>query len=76
VFAGLKTSLTLALIGAIVAEFEGAEQGLAVLLKSYSFQFQMGLVYAVLIILSVLGIVLYGLIELIERRVVFWKGER
>jgi hypothetical protein len=24
----------------------------------------------------VLGIVLYGLIELIERRVVFWKGER
>jgi len=47
-----------------------------VLLKSYSFQFQMGLVYAVLIILSVLGIVLYGLIELIERRVVFWKGER
>ena len=76
IFAGLKTSLTLALIGAIVAEFEGAEQGLAVLLKSYSFQFQMGLVYAVLIILSVLGIVLYGLIELIERRVVFWKGER
>jgi NitT/TauT family transport system permease protein len=73
VFAGLKTSLTLALIGAVVAEFEGAESGLAVLLKSYSFQFQMGLVYAVLLILSLLGLVLYGLIELVERRVCFWK---
>jgi len=75
VFAGLKTSLTLSLIGAIVAEFEGAEFGLAVLLKSYSFQFQMGLVYAVLLILSALGLVMYGLIELIERRVCFWRGE-
>jgi NitT/TauT family transport system permease protein len=76
VFAGLKTSLTLSLIGAIVAEFEGAEFGLAVLLKSYSFQFQMGLVYAVLLILSALGLVMYGLIEFIERRVCFWRGER
>jgi NitT/TauT family transport system permease protein len=75
VFAGLKTSLTLALIGAIVAEFEGAEFGLAVLLKSYSFQFQMGRVYAVLLILSVLGIAMYGVIELVERRVCFWKDD-
>ena len=75
VFAGLKTSLTLALIGAIVAEFEGAEYGLAVLLKSYSFQFRMGRVYAVLLILSALGIAMYGLIELLERRVCFWKSQ-
>jgi NitT/TauT family transport system permease protein len=76
VFAGLKTSLTLALIGSIVAEFEGAEFGLAVLIKSYSFQFQMGRVYAVLLILSLLGVAMYGLIELIERRVVFWTAEQ
>jgi NitT/TauT family transport system permease protein len=75
VFAGLKTSLTLALIGAIVAEFEGAEYGLAVLLKSYSFQFRMGRVYAVLLILSALGIAMYGLIELLERRVCFWRSQ-
>jgi NitT/TauT family transport system permease protein len=75
VFAGLKTSLTLALIGAIVAEFEGAEFGLAVLIKSYSFQFQMGRVYAVLLILSVLGIGMYLAIELLERRVCFWRYE-
>jgi NitT/TauT family transport system permease protein len=75
VFAGLKTSLTLALIGAIVAEFEGAEYGLAVLLKSYSYQFRMGEVYAVLIILSVLGIAMYGLIELLERRICFWRRQ-
>jgi NitT/TauT family transport system permease protein len=75
VFAGLKTSLTLALIGAIVAEFEGAEYGLAVLLKSYSYQFRMGEVYAVLLILSVLGIAMYGLIELLERRICFWRRQ-
>jgi NitT/TauT family transport system permease protein len=73
VFAGLKTSLTLALIGAIVAEFEGAKLGLAVLIKSYSFQFKMPLVFAVLIILAVVGLVLYGLMEFLERRIIFWK---
>lgn len=73
VFAGLKTSLTLALIGAIVAEFEGAERGLAVLIKSFSYQFQMPQVFAVLFVLGVLGLVLYGLMEYLERRIVYWN---
>lgn len=73
VFAGLKTSLTLALIGAIVAEFEGAEQGLAVLIKSFSYQFQMPRVFAVLIVLGALGLLLYGLMEYLERRIVYWN---
>lgn len=73
VFAGLKTSLTLALIGAIVAEFEGAERGLAVLIKSFSYQFRMPQVFAVLFVLGVVGLLLYGLMEYLERRIVFWQ---
>jgi NitT/TauT family transport system permease protein len=73
VFAGLKTSLTLALIGAIVAEFEGAQRGLAVLIKSFSYQFKMPQVFAVLFVLGALGLLLYGLMEYLERRIVYWN---
>lgn len=73
IFAGIKTAMTLALIGAIVAEFVGAREGLAVLIDTYSFQFRMDAVYAVLVILAFIGLVLYGLVEYIDRRVVFWR---
>jgi NitT/TauT family transport system permease protein len=75
IFAGIKTSMTLALIGAIVAEFVGARKGLAVLIDSYSFQFRMSSVYAVLIILSFIGLVLYGLVEYADKRIVYWRED-
>lgn len=75
IFAGLKTSMTLALIGAIVAEFVGARKGLAVLIDTFSFQFQIDSVYAVLILLGVIGLLLYGLVELADRRIVFWRED-
>lgn len=75
IFAGIKTSMTLALIGAIVAEFVGARNGLAVLIDTYSFQFRMDSVYAVLIVLSFIGIVLYGIVEYADKRIVFWRED-
>lgn len=75
IFAGIKTSMTLALIGAIVAEFVGAKKGLAVLLDTYSFQFKMDSVYAVLLVLAVIGLVLYGLVEYADKRIVFWQED-
>ncbi|MGH9245263.1 MAG: ABC transporter permease [Acidimicrobiales bacterium] len=73
IFAGLKTSMTLALIGAIVAEFVGARKGLAVLIDTFSFQFRMDSVYAVLIVLGAVGLLLYGVVEYADRRIVFWR---
>lgn len=75
IFAGLKTSMTLALIGAIVAEFVGARAGLAVLVDAFSFQFKIDSVYAVLILLGAMGLLLFGLVEYIDRKIVFWHQD-
>lgn len=74
VFAGIKTAVTLALIGAIVAEFVGASEGMGVLIKTFNFQLQVAEGFAVIIALAIVGLVLYGITELIENKLVFWRG--
>lgn len=74
-FAGVKTALTLALLGAIVAEFVGASEGLGVLIKELNFQLEVAMGFAVVIFLAVIGLILYGLIELIERRIITWARD-
>lgn len=73
IFAGVKTSLTLALVGAIVGEFVGARSGLGFLLASYSYQLQVDRVWAITLILALLGIILFLAIEWVDKRVVFWS---
>jgi len=75
-FAGLKYGLTLALVGAIVAEFVGGSEGLGVLIKTFNFQLEVNLGFAVVLVLLMFGLALWGLMTLIERTVVFWKGHR
>jgi len=72
-FAGIKTALTLALLGAIVGEFVGAAEGLGVLVKEFNFQLEVAKGFAVVIFLALIGLVLYGLIELVEKRLITWK---
>lgn len=74
VFAGIKTAMTLALIGAIVAEFVGASEGMGVLIKTFNFQLQVAEGFAVIIALAIIGLILYGITELIENKLVFWRG--
>jgi len=73
IFAGLKTSLTLALIGALVAEFVTAKDGLGTLIITFSFELKVYLVFAVIVVVSVLGLALYGIMEYFDRKVVFWR---
>lgn len=73
IFAGLKTGLTLALVGALVAEFFGASAGLGVLLESFTYQFQVPMVWAVTAVLAALGVTLFMIVEVIHRKVVFWE---
>ncbi|MGH2945399.1 MAG: ABC transporter permease [Solirubrobacteraceae bacterium] len=74
IFAGIKTAMTLALIGAIVAEFVGGSEGMGVLIKTFNFQLDVAEGFAVIVALSMIGLVLYGITELIENKVVFWRG--
>ncbi|MFD1212919.1 ABC transporter permease [Arthrobacter sp. GCM10027362] len=65
-FAGLRIAITLAVIGAVVAEFAGAQNGLGYLIQFASTQLDTPLMFAALILVSVLGLVLYYAMSLAE----------
>jgi NitT/TauT family transport system permease protein len=73
-FASLKVAIALAMIGAVVGEFVGASEGLGVLIRQLSFQLEIAASFAVLIVLSLLGLVFYGATSLLEAKVVYWRG--
>ena len=76
ILAGIKTAMSLALIGAIVSELIGAREGLGFLIQFYSFRFRMDMVFALLVVLALVGLALYWAIEWVDRRLVFWRGSR
>ncbi|MGE0214320.1 ABC transporter permease [Mycolicibacterium sp.] len=73
-FAGLKTAMTLALIGAIVAEFVGASEGMGVLISTFNFQLDVASAFAVIIALMFAGLALYAVVDIADRRLVFWRS--
>lgn len=72
IFSGLKVAITLAVIGAIVAEFIGADTGLGYLILTNSGALKTSVVFFVLVILSLLGIALFYLVEAVERAACPW----
>ena len=72
IFVGLDVAIVLSVIGAIVGEFVGAQAGLGYLILQKNFNMDMAGVFAILIILSVMGIGLHMMVAAIQKRVVFW----
>jgi len=72
IFAGLEIAMIFALIGAIVAEFVGAQAGLGMLMQSMNFTMDVAGQFSILLILSLLGLALNSCIVLIRNRVLFW----
>jgi len=70
--AGLKVAITFSVIGAIVGEFAGASAGLGYMIQFASTQLDTPLVFAALVVVSILGLVFYYLVELAERLLVPW----
>jgi NitT/TauT family transport system permease protein len=71
IFGGLRVGVTLAVVGAIVGEWAGADKGLGVLVNlARGSLFDIPLLFATLATIALLGIVCYGLIVLVERRLV------
>ena len=70
--AGLKVAITFSVIGAIVGEFAGANEGLGYVIQFASTQLDTPLVFAALIVVSVLGLAFYYVVELAERLLVPW----
>jgi NitT/TauT family transport system permease protein len=76
IFAGLKTAIVLAVVGAVVGEFVGADSGLGHVIKQTEYQLDVALTFAVIALLSLIGIFLFYAIEWLERHIVFWTLPR
>ena len=72
-FNGLKVASTLALIGAIVAEFFGSPTvGMGFRISTEAARMNMGLVWATIVVAALSGTVIYAVIEWMERKATFW----
>lgn len=73
IMAGLEVAMVFSLVGAIVAEFVGAEAGLGMLIQSRNFSMDVAGEFAVLFILAVMGLLLNTALASVRRRVLFWE---
>jgi len=73
IFAGLKVAMSLSLVGAIVGEFVSSQSGLGHVILTAQGQFDTPRVFAALLILSLLGVVLIGGVDALERRAMPWR---
>lgn len=73
IFAGLKLTLIYSMSGAIIGEMIAAESGLGLLVQTYSGQFDIASLLAVLVVIVGLVMVLTSIIELFERRLLAWN---
>lgn len=72
IFAGLRISIAYAVVGAIFAEYAGAVSGLGVFMQSSKSLFRTDLVLAAVAISSILTLILFGIVALIERLTTPW----
>jgi len=75
-FGGLRIGATLSVIGAVVGEFVGSDQGLGFLINVGRGQYDMALVFVAIFTLIVLALSLYGLATMAERQSMPWKKHK
>jgi NitT/TauT family transport system permease protein len=73
IFAGLEISVVLAILGAVVAEFVSSRRGLGHVIEAASADFNVALMFASIVVLSVMGVLATQLIAAIRHRVAFWE---
>lgn len=75
-FAGLKVAVTLAVTGAVVGEFVGANEGLGYVILQANGNMDTPMLFAGLIVMSVVGVLLFALLDLAERLMLPWHASR
>ena len=73
--ASAKVSISLATVGAVVGEFIGASQGLGYVILRAINNFDTTTMFAALLLVSVIGVISYGVIALVERRMLSWQPD-
>ena len=74
--AGLKLGMTTALIGAVVAEFFSATEGVGILMQRFAFRLNMDGAFATLVNMSLMGLMLFTLMEYMDYKVLFWRRHK
>jgi NitT/TauT family transport system permease protein len=72
---GLRLAIGRAVLGVVVAEFFGSEQGLGVVMVRAASRFHVDVVFAGLIIFAGLSLLMTGLVKLVEDRLSGWRPE-
>ncbi len=76
IFSALKVASSLSVIGAIVAEFTGADRGIGYVVVSASYRLDTALLFAGITFSSLAGVVFYQIISGLERLILYWPGAR
>lgn len=71
-FASLKVAITLSFVGSVVAETVASNRGIGNMMLIASSSFDVPLVFAGLLILAAMGVLLYAIFAIVERRVAGW----
>ena len=71
-FGSLKVAITLAFVGTVISETLAANEGLGQMILTAQANFEVPLVFAVLIALAVEGIIMYAIFAAVEQRMVGW----
>ena len=72
-FSGTKVAVTLAVIGAIIGEYVGSDKGLGYLILVSGANLNTAMVFASITFLSILGVILFWLVDVVQRAVVPWS---
>lgn len=73
VVSGLKVAIALAVVGAVVGEFVGSRTGLGYYMLAATGNFDTPLVFACVVVLTVMGVSLFYLIEIVEKSLGRWN---
>ena len=76
IFTGLKVGAALSATAAVVAEFVASDKGLGYLLLQYNGQLETPMVFAIIVLLSLIGLAVYYAVELLERFTIPWHASQ
>lgn len=74
-FAGIKVAIVLSVTGAIVAEFVAANEGLGYLVLQANYSLDTAFALVILLVLALLSLGLFGLVEVVQRKLAPWSAE-
>ncbi|HEX5199073.1 MAG TPA: ABC transporter permease [Actinoplanes sp.] len=74
IFAGLEVAVILSVTGAVVAEFVGSSEGLGYLIQASNFTLDVARTFAVIVVLSAIGIALHAIVVQLGKWLVFWTA--